>query len=128
MATAVLARGLDIPEVANVVNFDMPAGIEEYVHRIGRTGRGGNNGKAGSFWDWAEDSKVQKDLVRILRQSGQPVPEWLDLEAAGGHRQQPKQQQAQPQQPQQQPQQQQAIGQTRKDNQERQQQPKPEKQ
>ena len=39
MATAVLARGLDIPEVANVVNFDMPGEIEEYVHRIGRTGR-----------------------------------------------------------------------------------------
>ena len=39
MATAVLARGLDIPEVANVVNFDMPSEIEEYVHRIGRTGR-----------------------------------------------------------------------------------------
>merc|ERR1719234_975882 len=97
MATAVLARGLDIPEVANVVNFDMPSEIEEYVHRIGRTGRVGNDGQAVSFWDWAEDAKIQKDLVRILKTSGQEIPPWLELEDPGrsnnvGKQQQQKQQ------------------------------------
>ena len=47
----VAARGLDIPNVRHVVNFDLPSDIEEYVHRIGRTGRVGNLGKCteGSF-------------------------------------------------------------------------------
>ena len=41
----VAARGLDIPNVKHVVNFDLPSDIEEYVHRIGRTGRVGNLGE-----------------------------------------------------------------------------------
>ena len=45
VATAVAARGLDIPNVAHVINYDLPNTIEEYVHRIGRTGRVGNSGK-----------------------------------------------------------------------------------
>ena len=76
-ATAVLARGLDIPDVQNVINFDMPGEIEEYVHRIGRTGRVGNDGRAFSFIDWVDDGKIQRDLVRILKQSGQVVPDFL---------------------------------------------------
>ena len=51
VATAVAARGLDIKDVAHVVNFDMPKDVDEYVHRIGRTGRVGNKGKATSFYD-----------------------------------------------------------------------------
>jgi len=90
LATAVVARGLDIPEVANVINYDMPGEIDEYVHRIGRTGRVGNNGQAFSFWDMDEDTKIQKDLVRILTESGQIVPDWLQLnietKSAGGQR------------------------------------------
>ena len=46
MATDVCARGIDIPNVAMVVNYDMPNQIEDYVHRIGRTGRAGNTGAA----------------------------------------------------------------------------------
>lgn len=42
----VAARGLDISNVKHVINFDLPSDIEEYVHRIGRTGRVGNLGKA----------------------------------------------------------------------------------
>ena len=49
VATAVAARGLDIPNVVHVINYDLPNTIEEYVHRIGRTGRVGNAGKATSF-------------------------------------------------------------------------------
>ena len=46
VATAVAARGLDIPHVKHVINFDLPSDVEEYVHRIGRTGRMGNLGKS----------------------------------------------------------------------------------
>lgn len=45
VATAVAARGLDIPHVKHVINFDLPSDVEEYVHRIGRTGRMGNLGE-----------------------------------------------------------------------------------
>ena len=51
VATNVAARGLDIRGVEHVVNFDLPEFIDEYVHRIGRTGRVGNTGKATSFFD-----------------------------------------------------------------------------
>jgi ATP-dependent RNA helicase DDX3X len=49
VATAVAARGLDIPNVKHVINFDLPSDIEEYVHRIGRTGRMGNLGTSPPF-------------------------------------------------------------------------------
>lgn len=49
VATDVAARGLDIPNVSHVINFDQPATYEDYVHRIGRTGRGGARGKAYTF-------------------------------------------------------------------------------
>lgn len=45
VATAVAARGLDIPNVKHVINYDLPSDVDEYVHRIGRTGRVGNVGK-----------------------------------------------------------------------------------
>ncbi|MSQ31384.1 MAG: DEAD/DEAH box helicase [Dehalococcoidia bacterium] len=57
IATNVAARGLDIPEITHVVNFDVPQNAEEYVHRIGRTGRAGRDGKAITFvseWDMGE--------------------------------------------------------------------------
>ena len=49
VATDVAARGLDIPDVTHVINFDVPATYEDYVHRIGRTGRGDKKGKALTF-------------------------------------------------------------------------------
>ena len=51
VATDVAARGLDIPNVSHVINFDQPATYEDYVHRIGRTGRGGAHGSALTFVD-----------------------------------------------------------------------------
>merc|ERR1719147_617079 len=57
VATAVAARGLDIPGVAHVINYDMPDDVDEYVHRIGRTGRMGNTGKATSFYDAEQDTE-----------------------------------------------------------------------
>ncbi|XP_012146246.1 ATP-dependent RNA helicase vasa [Megachile rotundata] len=77
VATAVAARGLDIKNVSHVINYDMPKGIDEYVHRIGRTGRVGNRGRATSFFDPEDDAPLRGDLVRILKQAGQPVPDWL---------------------------------------------------
>ena len=66
IATSVAARGLDIPSVKHVVNYDLPQSIDEYVHRIGRTGRCGNLGKATSFYTHDSDSGVAKALVKIL--------------------------------------------------------------
>uniref|UniRef100_A0A668S286 RNA helicase n=1 Tax=Oreochromis aureus TaxID=47969 RepID=A0A668S286_OREAU len=66
VATSVGARGLDIPDVQFVVNFDLPNNIDEYVHRIGRTGRCGNTGRAVSFYDPGADSELARSLVTIL--------------------------------------------------------------
>lgn len=49
VATDVAARGLDIPDVSHVINFDQPQTYDDYIHRIGRTGRGGKTGKALTF-------------------------------------------------------------------------------
>jgi len=49
VATDVAARGLDIPDVSHVINFDQPQTYDDYIHRIGRTGRGGQKGKALTF-------------------------------------------------------------------------------
>ena len=90
VATDVAARGLDIPAVAHVVNFDLPSGIDDYVHRIGRTGRIGNTGSATSFYvseyDAAGDPMVSnaglvKDLVHILESGNVEIPQFLLDEA-----------------------------------------------
>ncbi|CAG9795784.1 unnamed protein product [Diatraea saccharalis] len=77
VATAVAARGLDIKNVDIVVNYDLPKSIDEYVHRIGRTGRVGNRGMAVSFYDSDQDEALSGDLAKILRQADQPVPDFL---------------------------------------------------
>jgi ATP-dependent RNA helicase DDX3X len=51
IATDVAARGLDVKNVMHVVNYDLPDDVDEYVHRIGRTGRVGNRGLATSFYN-----------------------------------------------------------------------------
>ncbi|MGH0165237.1 UNVERIFIED_CONTAM: hypothetical protein FKN15_003350 [Acipenser sinensis] len=66
VATSVAARGLDIEHVQHVVNFDLPSSIDEYVHRIGRTGRCGNTGKAISFFDPESDTPIARSLVKVL--------------------------------------------------------------
>ncbi|XP_051782079.1 DEAD-box helicase 3 X-linked a isoform X3 [Erpetoichthys calabaricus] len=77
VATAVAARGLDICNVKHVINFDLPSDIEEYVHRIGRTGRVGNLGLATSFFN-EKNSNITKDLLDILVEAKQEVPSWLE--------------------------------------------------
>jgi probable ATP-dependent RNA helicase DDX4 len=66
IATSVAARGLDIPDVKCVINYDLPQQIEEYVHRIGRTGRIGNQGKASAFFERGKDDKLARSLVKVL--------------------------------------------------------------
>lgn len=79
IATDVAARGLDVKDVGMVVNYDMPVGVngaEDYVHRIGRTGRAGAKGVAHTFFT-PGDKKLARDLVGILTKAGQEVPEEL---------------------------------------------------
>jgi probable ATP-dependent RNA helicase DDX4 len=66
VATSVAARGLDIENVQHVINFDLPSTIDEYVHRIGRTGRCGNTGRAISFFDTDSDNHLAQPLVKVL--------------------------------------------------------------
>lgn len=76
IATDVAARGLDVKDVGVVVNFDMPAGVnavEDYVHRIGRTGRAGQKGKAYTFFTQG-DKKCATQLVDVLRKAEQMIP------------------------------------------------------
>ncbi|XP_060765550.1 probable ATP-dependent RNA helicase DDX4 [Neoarius graeffei] len=85
VATSVAARGLDIEHVQHVVNFDLPKTIDEYVHRIGRTGRCGNTGKAVSFFDPEPDTPLARSLVKVLSGAQQEVPSWLEEIAFNAH-------------------------------------------
>jgi probable ATP-dependent RNA helicase DDX4 len=85
VATSVAARGLDIKNVTHVINFDMPKSIDEYVHRIGRTGRVGNSGKASSLYDPEQDGALCGDLKKILTDAGQPVPDFLAAGSGGSY-------------------------------------------
>ena len=64
-----------------MVNYDLPKAIDDYVHRIGRTGRVGNIGKAISFYDGDRDSGLAADLVKILADASQEVPDFLQRDA-----------------------------------------------
>ncbi|XP_070599436.1 probable ATP-dependent RNA helicase DDX4 isoform X2 [Erythrolamprus reginae] len=83
VATSVAARGLDIENVQHVINVDLPSTIDEYVHRIGRTGRCGNIGKAISFFDPQADSAVAQPLIKVLADAQQEVPAWLEELSCG---------------------------------------------
>ncbi|EEQ99249.1 DEAD box ATP-dependent RNA helicase, putative [Perkinsus marinus ATCC 50983] len=76
VATDVAGRGLDIDDVQHVINFDMPKNIEDYTHRIGRTGRAGKKGLATSLLT-KEDEHIMYDLKNFLEQNGQIVPQEL---------------------------------------------------
>ena len=72
VATDVASRGLDIPDVSVVIQYDLPSNIDDYVHRIGRTGRAGKTGTAISFFN-AKNKNVVDDLVPLLRETKQNV-------------------------------------------------------
>jgi len=83
IATDVAARGLDVKDIRLVVNFDMPNTIEDYVHRIGRTGRAGAVGESVSFFT-DKNSRMAKELVEILHEAGQQIPPALMSVAGSG--------------------------------------------
>ena len=66
VATDVAARGIDISNLPYVVNFDMPTYANDYIHRIGRTGRAGKGGNAVSFMD-VNEKKFLKDIENLLK-------------------------------------------------------------
>ena len=90
IATDVAARGLDVKNVMHVVNYDLPDDVDEYVHRIGRTGRVGNRGLATSFYNNrneslaeypllpAQNSNFGRQLAKLLVECGQEIPECLE--------------------------------------------------
>ncbi|MBV9547293.1 MAG: DEAD/DEAH box helicase [Chloroflexi bacterium] len=78
IATDVAARGLDIPEVSHVFNYDIPEDPEAYVHRIGRTARAGRSGKAVTFvgeWDGEKLPPIQKLVGALLERKLLPIYE-----------------------------------------------------
>ncbi|KAE8440825.1 DEAD-box ATP-dependent RNA helicase [Mollisiaceae sp. DMI_Dod_QoI] len=83
VATAVAARGLDIPNVTHVVNYDLPTDIDDYVHRIGRTGRAGNTGISTAFFNRGNRGVV-RDLIDLLKEANQEVPAFLENIAREG--------------------------------------------
>ncbi|GMI17407.1 hypothetical protein TrLO_g9390 [Triparma laevis f. longispina] len=76
IATDVAARGLDIPDVECVINYTFPLTIEDYVHRIGRTGRAGKTGISHTFFQPGDKSHAG-ELQQVMKQAGQKVPEEL---------------------------------------------------
>ena len=76
VATDVAARGLDIPNVEVVLNFTFPLTIEDYVHRIGRTGRAGKTGISHTFFQTGDKSHAG-ELQQVMKQAGQSVPDEL---------------------------------------------------
>jgi len=76
IATDVAARGLDIPNVEAVINYTFPLTIEDYVHRIGRTGRAGKTGISHTFFQPGDKSHAG-ELQQVMKQAGQKVPDAL---------------------------------------------------
>ena len=76
VATDVAAKGLDFPRIRHVINYDMPE-IQTYVHRIGRTGRGDKTGLATTFVRHADSTTLIADLMQLLVEAKQEVPESL---------------------------------------------------
>jgi len=83
VATDVASRGIDVKDIKYVINYDFPTQIEDYVHRVGRTGRAGATGSSYTFFT-PDKARHAKDLVRILQEAGQPVPDELAKLSDGG--------------------------------------------
>jgi ATP-dependent RNA helicase DDX3X len=85
VATDVAARGLDLPDVSTVINFDLPTDgrdFDSYVHRIGRTGRAGRSGLALSLYHpgfnkYEGNGPIYLPLLELMRETKQEVPEWF---------------------------------------------------
>lgn len=76
VATDVAARGLDIPNVGLVIQFDLPSNLDDYVHRIGRTGRAGKVGTAISFFN-EKNKNIVNELAEYLQEHNQNCPDFI---------------------------------------------------
>ncbi|XP_034483878.1 DEAD-box ATP-dependent RNA helicase 20 [Drosophila innubila] len=85
VATDVAARGLDVDDVKFVINYDYPSNSEDYVHRIGRTGRSNNTGTAYTLFTHSNANKAN-DLIQVLREAHQTInPKLMNMAASGGY-------------------------------------------
>jgi ATP-dependent RNA helicase DDX3X len=76
VATDVASRGLDIENVSHVINYDMPENIDDYVHRIGRTGRAGNTGRSTAFFT-DKNKNMANEIIKLLEETNQQIPDFL---------------------------------------------------
>ncbi|KAF8650990.1 hypothetical protein AX16_004976 [Volvariella volvacea WC 439] len=77
IATDVASRGLDVKDVGYVINYDFPNNCEDYIHRIGRTGRAGMKGISYTYFT-TDNAKSARDLISILREAKATVPPQLE--------------------------------------------------
>ncbi|XP_011497874.1 PREDICTED: ATP-dependent RNA helicase p62-like isoform X2 [Ceratosolen solmsi marchali] len=85
VATDVAARGLDVDDVKYVINFDYPSSSEDYIHRIGRTGRSQSSGTSYAFFT-PQNGRQAKDLINVLREANQIInPKLSELASKGGN-------------------------------------------
>ena len=83
IATELVARGMDFKGVNMVINFDMPASLISYIHRVGRTGRAGRPGRAVTFFTEGDIVSL-RSIATVIQQSGHPVEPWmLELKKPG---------------------------------------------
>ncbi|KAK2003708.1 DEAD-domain-containing protein [Colletotrichum falcatum] len=84
VATDVASRGIDVRNITHVLNYDYPNNSEDYIHRIGRTGRAGAMGTAVTFFT-TDNSKQARDLVNVLREAKQEIdPRLAEMTRYGG--------------------------------------------
>lgn len=76
ICTDLMSRGIDFKTVNQVVNFDFPQSLVSYIHRIGRTGRGGKMGFAITLFT-DEDKPYVRSIANLMHKSGDKVPEWM---------------------------------------------------
>ncbi|KAM3601409.1 uncharacterized protein V6R79_012282 [Siganus canaliculatus] len=76
ICTALLARGIDFKGVNLVLNYDFPTSSVEYIHRIGRTGRAGHQGKAITLFT-ENDKPLLRSIANVIKQAGCPVPDYM---------------------------------------------------
>merc|ERR1712217_13181 len=83
VATDVASRGLDVKDIKYVINYDFPTQIEDYIHRVGRTGRAGAFGSSYTFFT-SDKARHANDLINVLKEANQPVPDELAKLGGGG--------------------------------------------
>jgi superfamily II DNA/RNA helicase len=87
VATDVAGRGIDVLTISHVINFDVPNSLDDYIHRIGRTGRAGNKGVAFSFFS-SKDREIRREIEQFsgIKVPGEDRPGAFPKKPQGGYR------------------------------------------